>query len=86
MEQRLFEALKEALSPTFLEVINESHLHAGHAGSPGTGGSHFCVRITAPSLEVLSRVEAQRRIYASVGTAWQEGLHALRIELVKNQD
>lgn len=84
MEQRLLKVLQAALSPTFLEVINESHLHGGHAGSPGTGESHFFVRIRATILEGLSRVEAQRRIYASVGTAWQEGLHALRIEFVKN--
>ena len=42
-EQTMREQLMEALEPTRLDVVNESHLHAGHAGSPGTGESHFSV-------------------------------------------
>ena len=57
-------SLRAALTPTALQVIDESHLHAGHAGANGTGfGTHFRVRIASPLLAGLSRVRQHRLVY-----------------------
>jgi BolA protein len=48
--------LTEAFSPTLLEVIDESHHHAGHAGNPGGGESHFRIRIQAEAFAGKPRV------------------------------
>lgn len=78
MQQRL----SEAFNPHILEVLDESHLHAGHAGFNDTG-SHFAIRISAPSLTSLSRVEAHRKIYDLFTDLIPNQIHALRITIVK---
>jgi BolA protein len=73
--------LRETLAPTALEVIDESAAHAGHAGANGLGyGTHFRVRITAPSFEGLSRVAQHRLVYDALRPFTDAGLHALAIE------
>ena len=47
--------LTRAFSPTRLEVVNESHRHAGHAGDDGSGESHFAILIRARALATLTR-------------------------------
>jgi BolA protein len=71
--------LIEAFAPTFLEVVNESHLHASHATSPGTGESHFRVRIVAAAFAGLSRLERHRRINALLADELRRGVHALAL-------
>lgn len=74
--------LAETLQPTALEVIDESHAHAGHAGADGTGsGTHFRVRISAPSLAGRRRVEQHRLVYDALRDFLDRGLHALAIEI-----
>jgi acid stress-induced BolA-like protein IbaG/YrbA len=51
------EKLMIALRPTRLDVINESHVHAGHQSSPGTGESHFRVLVMSPEFAGKSRVD-----------------------------
>ena len=80
--------LKGALSPERLEVINESHLHAGHhqfesghnATFDGTGETHFRIRIVAPSFAGMSRVERHRAVNAALADELKAGVHALAIE------
>jgi BolA protein len=75
------ERLAELLAPTWLEVIDESMAHAGHAGSDGTGsGTHFRVRIAAPAFAGLSRVARHRLVYDALRTFVEQGVHALAIE------
>ena len=71
-------ALQAALSPAQLEVINESHLHAGHAGA--AEGSHWRVRIVAASLGGCSRVAQHRLVYDALRSVIPQGIHALAIE------
>lgn len=74
--------LQAALQPTVLEVLDESADHAGHAGSNGLGyGTHFRVRIAAPALAGLSRVQAHRLVYDALKGYIDAGLHALAIEI-----
>ena len=79
-EQAIREALMVALEPTRLDVVNESHLHAGHASSPGTGESHFQVLVVSPAFEGRSRVERHRLVNEAVGALLRERVHALAIK------
>src|ERR1700756_1070402 len=56
------EKLMIALRPTRLDVINESHVHAGHQSSPGTGESHFRVLVMSPEFAGKSRVDRHRLV------------------------
>lgn len=78
-ESRMREKLMIALNPTRLDVINESHLHAGHAGSPGTGESHFKVVIVSPAFASKSRVERHRMVNAALADELAGPIHALAI-------
>jgi BolA protein len=75
--------LRERLSPTQLEVIDESAAHAGHAGANGTGfGTHFRVRIASPRMAGKPRVAQHRLVYDALQEFMDSGLHALAIELL----
>lgn len=73
IEQRL----TAALAPEILEVKDESHLHAGHAGARVGGGSHFRLLVVSRNFEGLSRVDRQRRVNEILRDALKERIHAL---------
>ena len=73
-------ALEAALAPEHLEIINESHRHAGHAGDDGSGESHWRVVLSAPSLEGESRIARHRAVHAALGPQIIGRIHALAIE------
>jgi len=68
----------EALAPAQLEIIDESHLHAGHEGSKG-GASHFRVIIASPQFDGLSPVARHRLVYDCVRDLIPYPVHALAI-------
>ena len=73
--------LLQRLRPTTLEVIDESALHAGHAGAGAEGyGTHMRVRIASPLFEGQSRVVKHRLVYDALRDFLDSGLHALAIE------
>ena len=79
--ERIHLRLQERLSPSALEVLDESWQHAGHAGANGTGfGTHFRVRITSTRFSGLGRVARHRLVYDALQEFIQQGLHALAIE------
>jgi len=69
--------LQQAFSPATLEVIDEGHLHIGHAGE-GTG--HFRVRIASAAFEGSTRVQQHRMVYDALADLMGHGIHALAIE------
>ena len=74
--------LRQTLSPTVLEVQDESASHAGHVGADGTGaGTHFRVRISCQAFTGKTRVAQHRLVYDALGDFMARGLHALTIEL-----
>ena len=81
LEIEMRAALTQALAPTSLEVINESHQHSGHAGDDGSGESHWRVVIAAPQLDTLSRLARHRAIHSALGPDIIGRLHALAIEI-----
>ena len=77
---RIRVALTEALAPTRLELIDDSHQHAGHSGA--RQGGHYTLRIAAPGFAGKRPVECHRMIYAALGALMQTDVHALAIELL----
>ena len=71
-------ALRSALRPEALEVQDDSHLHAGHAGAKE--GRHFTVRVSSAAFEGLSRVARHRLVYDALRSLLADGIHALAIE------
>jgi BolA family transcriptional regulator, general stress-responsive regulator len=71
--------LNSALSPTRIELIDDSEQHRGHGGYNPAGESHFTLRIESPAFTGKSRVERQRMIYAALGDLMAERVHALSI-------
>ena len=80
VEQQIRETLMIALEPTRLDVVNESHLHAGHAGSPGTGSSHFRVLIVSQIFAGQSRIARHRLVNDALGGLLRDKIHALAIK------
>jgi len=70
--------LRAALAPTMIEVQDDSHLHAGHAGA--REGGHYTVRITSPRFAGLTRVARHRLVYDALGPLAPQRVHALAIE------
>lgn len=80
VETRMRTALISALHPTQLDIENESHLHAGHRGSPGTGDSHFRVSIVSANFSGLTRVARHRLVNQALAHLLGKPIHALALE------
>lgn len=70
--------LQRLLAPATVELRDDSHLHAGHAGS--REGGHFAVRIVCERFAGLSRLARHRLVYDALGPLAARGIHALAIE------
>ena len=70
--------LRATLQPLVLEVQDDSHLHAGHAGA--REGRHFSVRVVSERFNGLSRLARHRLVYDSLTLLMQRGIHALAID------
>jgi len=79
------ERLTTALSPIKVDVIDDSHKHAGHAGARG-GGGHFNVTIVADVFEGKGLLQRHRMVYAALGNAMQSEIHALSIQAYTPQE
>jgi BolA protein len=71
--------LTDALAPSHLEVINDSHHHAGHMGDDGTGESHFTVVVESAAFTGLNRVQRQRLVNNALAELLSTRIHALAI-------
>jgi BolA protein len=74
IEQRL----RAALSPSLLEIVDESHKHIGHAGA--RGGGHFDVTIVSPQFAGKTLLQRHRMVYEALGEAMRDEIHALSIK------
>ncbi|RYD67910.1 MAG: BolA family transcriptional regulator [Sphingomonadales bacterium] len=72
--------LTQSLAPSHLEVINDSHHHAGHMGDDGTGESHWTVIVESPAFTGVSRVQRQRMINTALADLLAGRIHALAIK------
>jgi len=71
--------LSENLTPSRLEVINDSHHHAGHMGDDSTGESHFTVIVESDRFVGLNRVARQRLVNQALADLLSSRIHALAI-------
>lgn len=81
MKQRIEQKLQTVLAPSFLDVQNQSHLHAGHAGDDGSGESHFHVEITAEQFYDIPRVARERLIFDALKDEMPL-IHALSTKII----
>ncbi|WP_028028978.1 BolA family protein [Gemmobacter nectariphilus] len=81
IEDKIRTSLTEAFAPERLDVVNESHRHAGHAGDDGSGESHFRVAIRAAAFAGQSRLARHRAVHAALGPALMGQIHALALEI-----
>ena len=76
--ERIRSLLAEALAPSQIEVVDESHLHAGHAGA-ASGGGHYRVKIVSERFEGQRLVMRHRLVYDAVQGMMHTDIHALAI-------
>ncbi|GAB3038193.1 MULTISPECIES: BolA family protein [Oleiagrimonas] len=77
MVEQIRTRVAEALRPVSLEVLDEGHLHVGHAGE---GQGHYRVRVTSEAFAGLLPLKRHRLVYDAVGALMGDGIHALAIE------
>lgn len=78
-QDRISRALQHGLQPSSLDVIDESHQHAGHAGARPEGETHYRIHVIADAFTGKSRVERHRLVNALLKSEFDNGLHALAI-------
>jgi stress-induced morphogen len=79
VEQAIREKLSAAFTPAAIEVVNDSHNHAGHGSSPGTGESHFSVVVVSPVFAGKSRLERHRMVNSALAEELAGPVHALAV-------
>ena len=75
----MLERLSSALSPTRIDLRDDSEAHRGHGGYNPAGESHFSLLVESPAFAGKSRLERQRMIYAALGELMDARVHALSI-------
>ncbi len=81
VEESIREKLTEELCPKKLMIENVSHHHAGHAGSPGTGESHFNVTVISETFKDMPKVARFRLVHKILKAEMDGPVHALSLEL-----
>jgi BolA protein len=76
---RIERKLRERLGALHVEVVDESHLHVGHAGA-ASGAGHFRALVVSPRFDGLSLVAAQRLVYEALGDEMGSAIHALSVQ------
>lgn len=79
MREAIETRLRSALKPAYLEVVDESHLHAGHPGAK-SGGGHYRAIIVSEQFAGLSRIRAQQLVYAALADWMGREIHALSMQ------
>lgn len=84
--ERLIERLTVSLAPTTIEVVDESHRHAGHAGARPGGETHYQVEIVSQRFAGMSRIARHRLVHEIVHDEFENGLHALSLKLLTPEE
>ena len=86
VEDRIREKLTRAFAPAALEIVNDSGRHAGHAGSPGTGESHFSVKVVSASFAGKTRIERHRMVNQVLAEELKGKIHALAVSALTPEE
>lgn len=84
--RRIRDRLTDTLAPERLDLIDESALHAGHAGARPEGESHFRLLIVANGFHGRGRLERQRMVYHALGDLMTTDIHALSIKALTPEE
>ncbi len=79
--QRIQELLASGLGTDRIEIVDESHLHAGHAGA-ASGGGHYRIRVVSARFEGVNKVGRHRLVYDCLREMMQKDIHALAMTLL----
>lgn len=77
--EKIESLLRENFSPDFLEIIDDSHHHVGHAGAKN-GAGHFSVKICSEAFVGKTLVQRHRMVYAALDSMMHSEIHALSID------
>lgn len=77
--------LEAAFKPDELDIVDDSHRHAGHAGARD-GRGHFTVRIVSHQFASKKTLERHRLVYAALGTLMQTDIHALAVSALTPEE
>ena len=80
VKNEIEQLLTHALSPTHLDVINDSAQHAGHSGDDGSGESHFTVVVESAAFEGKNRLARQRLVLGALGDIPGDRVHAFAMK------
>ncbi len=80
------ERLQAALAPEHIDIVDESHKHAGHAGARESGGGHFNVTVVTESFRNQSPIQRHRLVYAAVEDLMPHEIHALSIRALTPEE
>tara|TARA_R110002096_G_scaffold309403_4_gene504042 strand:- start:74035 stop:74301 length:267 start_codon:yes stop_codon:yes gene_type:complete len=86
VKENIESKMNKAINCEFLEVIDESHKHAGHAGARPEGETHFHINMVSSDLKGKSRVESQRMVYKILADELAGPVHALSLNLKASGD
>jgi BolA protein len=86
VEESIREKLRGAFAPAEIEVVNDSHRHAGHRSSPGTGESHFSVTVVSAAFAGKSRLERHRMVNAVLAEELSGRIHALAVSALTPEE
>jgi len=78
--------LRKAFTPTLLEVVDESHLHVGHAGHRPGQQTHFSVTLISNRFNNLSRIQRHQLVYETLESELKAEVHALQLTLVSTEE
>ena len=76
---RIRQKISQALAPTRLVVLDDSHRHTGHAGARPEGETHFRVEICSAAFAGLSRIDRQRLVHKVLAEELRDRVHALSL-------
>jgi BolA family transcriptional regulator, general stress-responsive regulator len=79
IRDRMIAKLQAGLAPTALEIEDESHCHAGHAGAREGGETHYRVKVASARFSGKGRIERHRMVYALLADEIAQGVHALAL-------
>jgi len=86
IETLIREKLAQAFAPAELQVVNDSHRHAGHHSSPGTGESHFSVTVVSEAFAGKSLLERHRMVNAALAEELAGRVHALAVNALTPEE
>jgi BolA protein len=86
MKTRIETKLREKFAPLHLEVVDDSHLHVGHANYKPGGNTHFTITLVSPFFSNLTRVERHQCVYTCLEEELNDGVHAICLKTLCPED